>query len=85
MKNKILFLSLMSCFVLIPTALYIIVNINQALYAKDPNSYTYYKRVADFMGFGWRIKIFYMAIGSALTWLIVLLWSWAVEWKLLNK
>ena len=76
MKNKLLFIALLSCFILIPTALYIIVNINHALYAKDPDSMTYYKRVADFMGFGYRVKLFYMCLGSALTWLIVLMWDW---------
>jgi hypothetical protein len=85
MKNKIVLFAMLSCLFLIPTALYIIVNINQALYAKYPESITYYKRVADFMGFGWRVKLFYICLGSAITWIWVLLWAWMTNWELFKK
>lgn len=85
MKSKLFYLCLFSCLFLIPTSLYIIVNINYALYAKDPESMTYYKRAADFMGFGYRVKLFYMCIGSGLTWLVVLAWDWVKDWKLFKQ
>ena len=82
MKNKLLFIALLSCCILIPTTLYILVNINQTLYARHPESMTYYKRVADFMGFGYRVKLFYICLGSALTWIFILGWDWMTDWEL---
>ncbi len=83
MKIKLTLIYILASLVLNMTALYIIVGINRALYT--PDKMTYYMKVADFMGFGWRVKLFYLCLGSALTWIFVLAWDWMLGKELFRK